>query len=277
MMKILVCTDGSGAAERAALFLTKLSLPPDTGYTVLGVSEADGDQDQLNGSFERIEKLFSGTASQVARKIRRGNPAEQIKIESEETVYDLIALSASGKAWGISVFHIGTTAHKLARLLATPLLVARAVPDSVRRVLLCTGGETSSLENIKHAGKFLANVQLEIRLLHVMSQVALRLDSPAQDLVDTAETAIERHTREGRHLDEAVHLLREAGVSGPIHPGLRHGLVVEEVLAELNEGTYELLVVGGHHHREKSLWLERLLEDISGELADHAPCSVLIV
>jgi nucleotide-binding universal stress UspA family protein len=276
-MKILVCTDGSPAAEKAALLLFRLAFPSGMNYTLLGVSETDGDQIHLTRSFERIEDLFSGTASQVTRQLRYGSPTEQIKKESEEAEYDLIAIGASGKARGISVFRIGTTAHKLARLLTTPLLVARAVPDKIGRVLICTGGETSSLENVKQAGKFLANVKVEINLLHVMSQVAMRLDSPAQDLIDTAETAIERHTREGRHLEQAVGLLRDAGVSGSIHPGLRHGLVVEEVLSELNEGKYDLLVVGGHYHRGKSHWFEILLEDISGQLADQAPCSVLIV
>jgi nucleotide-binding universal stress UspA family protein len=277
MMKILVCTDGSPAAEQAALLLSRLTFPPETSYTVLGVSETDGDQVQLTVSFDQFEKILGGPGPQISRMMRYGNAIDEIKKEVESGSYDLVALSASGKRRGFQVLRIGSTAQKLARTLTTPLIVARNVPESIRKVLICTGGESPSLENLKTAGKFLGNVEGEIFVLHVMSQVALRLDSPTQDLVDTAETAIQRSTREGRHLEQAIEILHQADIFGTIKPGLRHGLVVDEVIAELYSGGYELLAVGGHYHHGRSQWIEFLLEDISGQLADRAPCSVLIV
>jgi len=279
MIKILVCTDGSPAAEQAALLLSRLAFPPETSYTVLGVSETDGDQVQLTVSFEQFERLLGSTGSLIDRKMRFGSPIDEIKEEVETSEYDLVALGASGKRRGFPVLRIGSTAQKLSRILTTPLLVARNVPERIGKVLVCTGGESPSLENVVTAGKFLSGVEGEVIVLHVMSQVALRLDSPAQDLLDTAETAIQRGTREGRHLEQAVGLLRQAGIAGPIKPGLRHGLVVDEVLAELYDGKYDLLAVGGHYHhvKGKSRWIEVLLEDISGQLVDLAPCSVLIV
>jgi nucleotide-binding universal stress UspA family protein len=279
MMKILVCTDGSPAAEQAALLLSRLAFPPETSYTVLGVSETDGDQVQLTVSFEQFEQLLGGASALIDRKMRFGSPIDEIKREMETGGYDLIALGASGKRRGFPVLRIGSTAQKLSRILTTPLLVARNVPERIDKVLVCTGGEPPSLENVMTAGKFLSGVEGEVIVLHVMSQIALRLDSPTQDLLDTAETAIQRGTREGRHLEQAVELLRRAGIAGPIRPGLRHGLVVDEVLAELSDGKYDLLAVGGHyqHRRGKSHWIEILLEDIAGQLVDQAPCSVLIV
>jgi nucleotide-binding universal stress UspA family protein len=277
MMKILVCTDGSPASEQAALLVSKLSFPPETGYTVLGVSEVDGDQVLLTVSFDRIEVLLGGPGPQISRKMRYGSPIEEINGEAVEGEYDLIVLSASGKRRGFQMLRIGSTAQKLARILTTPFLVARNVPEKINKVLMCTGGESASLENVKTAGKFLSNIEGEVIVLHVMSQVALRLDSPTQDLMDTAETAIQRGTREGRHLVEAIEQLSQAGVASQIKPGIRHGLVVDEVLAELSEGKYDLLAVGGHYHHGRSHWIEFLLEDISGQLVDKAPCSVLIV
>lgn len=276
-MHILICTDGSSKAEQAALLVAKLQFPRDTHYTLLGVSETDGDQVQINDSFARIETMLTTSGASIQFKLRYGNPAEEIIKETEMKEYDLIALGMSGKTRALPVIRAGTTTKKLARTLTMPLAIARSVPEKVSKILICTGGEVQSLENIRTARKFLAYIPAEITLLHVMSQLALRLDSPDQDLVDTAESAIQRGTREGRHLLQAIEILREAGLSGDVTPKLRHGLVINEVIKELNEGQYDLMAIGSHYHQARTPLLEILLEDIAGQLIGRASCSVLLV
>jgi nucleotide-binding universal stress UspA family protein len=231
----------------------------------------------LNVSFERIEAMFAGTGSPVQRKMRYGNAAEEIIKETESEEYDLVAVGVSGKTRPFPVFRAGSTTKKLARTLTMPLVIARSVPEKISKILICTGGETQSLENIRTAGRFLACIPAEIQLLHVMSQLALRLDSPDQDLLDTAESAIARGTREGRHFIQAMEILRKAGIPETITPKLRHGLVIDEVIKELNEGHYDLMVIGSHYHQAKKPLLEILLEDIAGQLIGRASCSVMLV
>jgi len=276
-MRILICSDGSPAAEQSAYLITRLNYVSEDEIIVLGVSESDGDQVQLSASFERIKALLDGQKFTVQQKIRYGHPAVQIMKEVEETSFDLVTVGTSGHMRGFPGLRIGSTAQKLARLLTTPLLVARHVPSKVNKVLICTGAEVPSLETLSVGGKLISRVPGEIIVLHVMSQVAMRLDSPADDLVDTAESAIQRGTREGRHLTQALKLLQQAGVVSKIKPLLRHGLVVDEVLEEIDEGGYNLLIIGGHYHHGRSHWTELLLEDLAGELLQKAPCSVLII
>lgn len=276
-MRILICSDGSPAAEQSAYLITRLNYVSEDEITILGVSESDGDQVQLSASFERIKALLEGQNFSVQQKIRYGHPADQIMKEVKETSFDLVTVGTSGHVRGFSGLKIGSTAQKLARLLTKPLLVARQVPAKIERVLICTGAEIPSLETLSLGGKLIAGVEGEITVLHVMSQVALRLDSPADDLVDTAESAIQRGTREGRHLAQALNLLQQASVAGEVKPLLRHGLVVEEVLEEIEDGSYNLLIIGGHYHHGRSHWTELLLEDLAGELLQKAPCSVLII
>jgi nucleotide-binding universal stress UspA family protein len=54
-------------------------------------------------------------------------------------------------------------------------------------------------------------------------------------------------------------------------------LVVDEVLSELEEGGYDLLVIGGHFQQGKTHWIEFLLDDVSGQLLKRSSCSVLII
>ena len=276
-MHILICTDGSPAAEAAATFVSRLSFPPDTELTLLGVSETDGDQVHLTSSFERIERTLDGAHTGIQRKIGYGNAAENIQKETEDNIYDLVVLGERGHQRGFVGWKTGSTVNKLARTLTIPFLVARNVPPRLRKILLCTGAEAPSLDTVRVGGRLISTAKAEIILLHVMSQVAMRLDSPPDDLLDTAQSAIQRGTREGQHLKQAVKLFGQVGVTGAVTPCLRHGLVVDEVLAELAEGQYDLLVIGGHYHHGKSHWAEFLLEDIAGQLIHRAPCSVLIV
>jgi nucleotide-binding universal stress UspA family protein len=78
-------------------------------------------------------------------------------------------------------------------------------------------------------------------------------------------------------IERSTKQLREAGVKNEIVPHIRQGLVVEEVLKEISEGGYELLVVGSHYQPGQDRWLETLLDDITDQLLNRSTCSVLII
>lgn len=275
-MRILICTDGSPAAEQTAALATRMNFPPETAFTLLGVSESDGDQVFLTASFERLEAALGGARPGILRKMRYGHASDQIHKEVGESRYDLILLGARGHSRHLVPAKIGSTLSRLIRTVDVPMLVARNVPERINKALICTAAEAASLETVRNAGQLLAQTTAEVGLLHVMSQVALRLDSLSEDLLDTAQSAMQRGTREGRHLEDAIRLLQQSGVTGRIIPLIRHGLVVDEVLNELHEGHYDLLAVGGHYQPGQSRWMGILLEDLAGELTALAPCSVLI-
>jgi nucleotide-binding universal stress UspA family protein len=276
-MRILICTDGSISAEQAALLITRMAFPEDTEYTLLGVSETDGDQVELTAAFDRLEQLLGGARPAIQRLMRYGNAVDQIKEEASTGSYDLVALGAKGHPRTFIGPRIGSTVNKVTRTLTIPVCIARDVPEKLEKILICTAAEDFSLETLRTGGRLLAGTQAEIHLLHVMSQVALRLDSPSADLRDTAETAILRGTREGKHLERGLDLLEQGGVSQHPLPVLRHGLVVDEVLAEVEEGHYDLLVIGGHFQQGRIHWIEFLLDDVSGQLLKRSSCSVLII
>jgi nucleotide-binding universal stress UspA family protein len=276
-MKILICTDGSPAAEEAAILVMRLGFPRDTSITLLGVSETEGEQVGLNGSMDRITDVLGGSQQGLVRTLRHGHPVEEILRELQEQAYDLVAVGERGHHHGLPLLKLGSTAGKLARRINTHLLVARNVPETVSKTLVCTGAEGPSVETIQRTGHLIAGIDGQVSLLHVMSQVFFGPRSRQDDLGDTAESAIARGTREGRHLVLAMEQLVKTGVKGPITPYLRHGLVVDQVLAEVREEKCDLLVVGAHHQPGQNRWLEILLDDVADQLLNQAPCSVLVV
>lgn len=276
-MKILICTDGSPAAEQAAHLVSLLSFPSETEIMLLGVVEEHGSPAGLEASFARMIAVLGGAHANLAQKVRRGDSYEQILAEAVEHAYDLVVVGGAGQHHGLLHFKVGSTTGKLARKLHTHFLVARNVPEKVGKVLVCTGAESPTVKTMRVGGQILSGLQVAVTVLHVMSQVSLKPGNIPEELAVTAEVAIQRNTREGQQLQRAVEQLSKTGIQGTIAPCLRHGLVVDEVLAEVREGKYDLMVVGAHYQPGQNRWLGMLLDDVTDQLLNQAACSVLIV
>ena len=276
-MEILLCSDGSPAAEQAALMILRLKYPADTHLTLLGLGEDESDRVYLEISINRVEQIIAKAFSNIQTEVCIGPPADQILMRTEQQHYNLIAIGERGHHQGLALLRRSFNINRLTRKLHTPLLVARRVPEAIQAILVCTGAEAPSVSTIREGGRLIASSGSKVALLHVMSQIALTPDSLSDDLLDTAKSAIQRKTREGLHLLDAIELLQEMGVHSEIKAVLRHGLVVEEVLKEIDEKGCDLLVIGAHQTPDENRWLEFLLDDIAGRLMAKCPCSVLVI
>jgi nucleotide-binding universal stress UspA family protein len=275
-MKVLVCTDGSPSSEQAAVLVDRLNLARTGEVTILAVAETEEEHRTLETVLARMLTDLGGPRPGLQTKVVHGYPAEAILAEAEEGPFDLVVVGALGRR-GLTRFKTGSTTGRLARELRLPLLVARNVPGRVSRILICTGAEAPSMETLRVGAQLASHNPAELTLLHVMSQIALQPESTSEELFESAEDAMERGTREGRHFQEAIATMRENGVTSRIAPRLRYGLVVDEILAELADGGYDLLVIGAHQRPGLTRWLEIMLDDVADQLLSHAPCSVLVV
>ncbi len=276
-MKILICTDGSKSAEIAAQELISLRFPPETTCVIFYVVKKHAGQQDQQEVFAPIEAVLSPYFTNIKRKAAEGAMAVQILREIREEPYDLIVKSDFGKGWGLLKMHLGSDTRIIVSKVELPLLLARHYTKSIERVLICTGGEETSADTLRVGGRLVSFSKAQVCVLHVMSQLALDVSSQADDLRDTAKTAIQRRTREGLHLAWAIDQIQKSGVSAPVVPILRHGLVLDQVIAELREGRYDLLVIGSHHVSGRSRTLDAFLEDVANDLVSATSCSVLII
>jgi len=265
-MRVLVCCKEADKVDDLLQVVRRLSLPDDTRVTMLTVVERG-----------QAEPVFPVTAPALLpwpaeRKTRRGSVVEEVLAEAGEGDVSLVV-----SGWRTHRTTLGSTMQRLFRSCPVDLLLVRPVARQLTRALVCTGGEAPSIATLRSAARLLNREDLEVGVLHVMSQVAVSDASPHQDLVDTAETAMARGTREGIHLQQALAVFHEAGFRGRLIPLLRHGLVVDEVVAELRHGEQELLVIGSRNPRGKRRWSDLLLEDVGAKLASGAHCSVLLI
>ncbi len=264
-MEILLCTDGSTASIKSAELVQKFGFPSTTRIVILGVLERSMDREKIANSMEQIETILRPHYA-LSRKIRNGDPIEEILGEALEKSYDLVVVGGGGSQLGLLHPQIGFTTAQLARKLHTHYLVSRNIPEQIGKILVCTGADVPDSETMRLGGEWIAKTNATIGLLHVIpiSKTGSSIQGEAKPSHDLL-------------LERANLQLNDAGVKNEIITRTRHGLVVDEVLMELSEGGYELLVVGSHYQPGQDRWLGTLLDDITDQLLNRSTCSVLII
>ncbi len=265
-MRILMCTDGSKQAKDAVNFGNILIKNLDCAITVLGVVEHSYDKARLEESLENVKKMLKNV--DIKTKTRVGFADEEIVKESEEG-YDLIVMGSVGRR-GIVRFMTGATAIKVVKYARTSVLVVRGAHDKISRILICTGGGERGEEDIKFGGRIAKATGAEVNILHCMSQIPI-LDIQEKERNIVPES-LDEETREAKHLKKGCQILSDLEVK--CDTKLRYGLVENEIFDEVNEGNYDLLVIGAHATVGLSKYI---LGDIAGRIVDHATMPVLVV
>ena len=275
-MEILICTDGSNSSLESAEMVSKLNFPATTRMVVLGVSENKIDVGKLTLSIDQIEKS-TGIAYEITKKIRYGNPIEEILAEALASSCDLVVVGGGGKQLGLLHPQLGLTTSKLARKLHTHFLVVRNLPKQLKKVLVCAGSDAPTSETMKLGGEWISKTSAQIGLLHVIPPIKSASATFHKSEISNKKPSYEVKPPHDLLLERASQQLRDAGVRNDIDSKIRRGLVVDEVLNELSDGRYDLLVVGAHYQPGQDRWQGTLLDDVTDQLLNRSTCSVLII
>jgi nucleotide-binding universal stress UspA family protein len=272
-MRILLCTDGSPAAAKAVHFGLHIARNSDEPIELLGVVEQRDEVGGLRAGLEALKADLQASGTLCGIKIRRGQAAEQILDEAEKWSAELIVVGQLGRR-GLTRFLMGSTATRIVQYAPCSVLLVNDRRSDLNKILVCTAGGDPGLRDVAMAGHVAQHAHAAVTVLHVMSQVPLSGEAYLPDLAANADDLIARHTREGRHLEAALSNLRERAPELGRTAKVRHGFVVDEILAELREGDYDLLVVGAHVARGLNRWL---LDDVTAHLIEESTTPVLVV
>jgi nucleotide-binding universal stress UspA family protein len=266
-----MCSDGSPTSEQAARFATYLLKAPGNQVTLFGVVESERDAGAIKHSLDLLYARLRPARSEVSLQTARGHAAEEILKAAEAGDADLVVVGARGRR-GLTRFLLGSTSSRVVQYAPCSVLVVKKASGDLRRMLVCTAGGEPGLRDVRFAVQIAAATEAEMTVLHVMSQIALSMDSDLYDLEASAEELVARGTREGRHLQAAHELMQQAGVRGDVK--VRHGLVLDEIDAEAREGRYDMVVVGAHFARGVS---RLLLDDVTSHALEALDTAVLVV
>ena len=247
--RLLVCDRGRGKGFSLAT-AGPLADAFDATVTILGVAPKRKSAERLRSALEQRRQEY-GLAAEV--HVREGDPKEQILLEESDQRYDFVILGTQ-RRW-LKSRRLRSTAEALLDRAVTPFLVVKGEAARFQSILICTAAGEQSQSDIRIGGWIARRLAIPVTLLHV----TVASEAPAW-----ARSHLERGQATLRALEV------ESGVR------IRAGSdALDEILAELQEGRHDLVVIGGSGRRVRSLFGAG--SDIPRQILKRSPASVLIV
>jgi nucleotide-binding universal stress UspA family protein len=257
-------------------FAAHLAKLAEAQLTVLTVIKKPDEQQKADDILTHAREVLAPLISlqRVQMKSRVGHPAESIVSEAEEHHYDLVVVGEKQHHGLLTRFVLGSTAQRVIEHAPCPVVLVKGRVGPIETLLICDSGipgRTIVDSIMEQLPKLLAAAQ-QITVLHVMSQMGAGPGIDGRQLRAGAVELIQQDSPEGQVLHHDLQVLGLEGFVGT--PKVRHGLVVEEILAEAKEGGYDLVVIGAHRG---SGWRRILLDDISHQIVMELDRPVLLM
>ncbi|ELZ22365.1 universal stress protein UspA-like protein [Halosimplex carlsbadense 2-9-1] len=257
---ILVATDGSAHAERAARHAVSLAESFDATVTVLGVADlqraagafsAGGIDDEFRervraGSESAVEDAaaLADDRVPVETAVVDGDPAEAIVDYADDEEFDAVAMGTHGRR-GLSRLVFGSVARYVVRHTTRPVLTARETDgDPVTDyddVLVPTDGSDATEAAVDHG---LAIADAFGATVHAVNIVDLS-GMAAGSGVEPPTQQLERYTEAGEAAVDAVaERAHEAGLDAVT--SVEHGFPAADLLGYVDEAGVDLVAMGTH-------------------------------
>lgn len=198
-----------------------------------------------------------------------GNSQAAILAAARAQLYDIVILGRLHQPLGRLL--PGTRSKAIAQRLEPSVLRVNGPARPIRRILISSGGDYHTFADVDIAAQIAGPLGAAVTLLHVVSQQSLLFEG-FQVRPGTVERFLADESAEALTLRQAMAMLGERGVACELKG--RVGPVLDEILAELRGGSYDMLVIGAH--RVASALDRILLEDITDGLLDVSPLPVLV-
>jgi nucleotide-binding universal stress UspA family protein len=269
-MKILICSDGMPAAERAVGLGGLLAGWLKAETTLLGIAEKSRDERAIRETLEK--QAQSLRAREVALEIilRAGEPIRQILDQTSKTNYDLVVIGArrtraAGRYWR------SEKTYEVIKAIQPPVLVAIGECKQLKRFLVCTGGKEFIEQAVQLTGKLAAAVGASVTLLHVMAEPPA-VYADLMSLEEDVDRLLASGSELGMNLLQQKKELERIGVSANVR--VRHGIVVDQVFEEVREGDYDLIVTGTSQAR--GLLRHYIMGDLTRSILNRTNSPVLV-
>jgi nucleotide-binding universal stress UspA family protein len=269
-MKFLICTDGSEQADRAIKLGVAVAAGSRAEVTLLGISEGATKSQAISDSLQRGQSLLAEKKISAEVITKSGDPVAEIVKRTQETAYDLVIIGAVRKDRP-GAFWMSSKSYKIIKEIRPPVLSVAGKTVSLKRILICSGGKSFIDPAVELTGKLVKGCGASVVLLHVMPEPpALYAGLPRMDL--TPEKLLKSRSELSLNLKHEKETLQNAGV--PAEVRLRRGAVLEEILREIHDGEYDLVVTGSAPSRHFRTYV---LGDISREILNRVSRAVLVV
>ena len=269
-MNILICSDGTPASDGAAHLGGMLARVTKAPVTLLGIVENPADDQPLRQALDRETGILRQTGVELRSVIQTGEPTAQILGETSARKYDLIVIGSrrkndSGHFWQ------SQRTYEIIKAVEPPVLVAIGAHERLSRILLCSGGKRFIDDGVRLTAILAAALRAEVTLFHIMAEPPA-IYAHLIELEEDVDALLASHSELGRNLAAEKKALEKLGVAVKIR--IRHGFIIDQLLEEMREGNYDLIVSGST--RARGPLRHYIMGDVTHRILDSAECSVLI-
>jgi nucleotide-binding universal stress UspA family protein len=273
---LLVATNGFKGTWMAIEYGAWLAELLKVKVTLLGVTEnyenpaAIDDHHPLEEIYAKAVELFQQKGLEYELLIQNGE-AEQIIPERANRYNVITVVSPLGRPQ-LRRWLTGRSFRPLMEKIKGPILYVPEVRLPLKKLLISAGGLGYEVAAENLALQVATASRADVAILHVIPPTDL--DYPTtRDVRKYAADLSDTDTLLGRSLRKAVDIAKAAGLNA--HLVTRQGHVVEEILAEIREGNYEMVCMGSAYsaHTLRQLYTP----NVTAEVAEAAPCPVLTV
>jgi nucleotide-binding universal stress UspA family protein len=270
-MKILVCSDGSERARRALASAAIIANATKAQTTIFGITEVQQDESRLVEALGQESKIFQGQEVKPEIVARFGDPVAEIFRHTRETNYDLVVIGAERR--GVQGFFLPSTkAYSITEAIAPPVLVVPVSRPAIKRILICSGGGTYIENAVRFTSKMAKELSAEITLLTVTPQPAAMHGTILRRQEDMS-AFLNSGSALARNLRTEKNIVESAGVSAVVQ--IRHGIVIEQILAEVERCDYDLVVSGSWPVRDA--WRNYAIGNVTREIVNRTDRPVLVI
>jgi nucleotide-binding universal stress UspA family protein len=270
-MKILVCSDGSERAARALASAAIIADATKAETTILGISESAQDESKLLEALREETKLFQKPELKLQILTKFGDPVAEIIRHTQETAYDLVVIGAQRK--GVEGFFLPyAKAYSITEAIAPPVLLVPVLRESIKRILICSGGGTYIGNAVRFTSKIAKDLGAEVTLLTVTPQPAAMHGTIFRRQEDV-DALLRSNSALARNLRNQKEIIERAGIPAVVR--VRHGIVIDQILEEVEHNDYDLVVAGSCPVRDA--WRSYAIGNIAREIVNRTDRPVLVV
>ncbi|MEK6753695.1 MAG: universal stress protein [Chloroflexota bacterium] len=241
--------------------------------TLLGVTEnlspaAIDDHHPLEDVFARAVELFQQNSVAYELEVQNGNAEEIIPRKAKHGEF-ITVIGPLGRPH-IRRLITGRSIRHLMEEIEQPIIYVPVTRLPLNKVLICIGGLGYEV-NAEHIAMQIAmKSRAEITLLHIVPPMDMNYPT-AKTVSENWQHLADTNTPVGRSLRQAMEIAKSDGLTANVKA--RQGNVVEEILAEVKEGNYDLLCMGSLY--SSNALRQLYTPNVTAEIADNVNCPVL--
>lgn len=269
-MKILICSDGMPAADDATRIGALVAHACKAETTLLGIAERPDDEQALREALNAQAAFLRDDGAAPKIVLKAGEPILGMLDETSATKYDLVVIG-SRRTRTSGLYWRSQKTYEVIKAVPAPVLVAIGDRSQLKRLLVCTGGKEYIDDAVKLTGEVAVAIGASVTLLHVMAEPPAIYASLVR-LEEDVDRLLESGSELGRNLVNERKQLEARGI--PTQVRVRHGDVVAQVFAEIEEGEHDMIVTGSS--RARGALRHYIMGDITRMILNRADCPVLV-